>query len=115
VLWLIGRMRVTIALSRRSALTQRTTPREAGRMETMDMSELQPQDRVRVTQTIQTRAGAWQTQIEGTVVRVASRPTGSWYAHGKHDKLWLKRVLLKRDDGELVELVINNQTQVTRL
>lgn len=79
------------------------------------MKECKPNDRVRITQTIRTREGAWETKIEGTVQAVRARPTGSWFAHGKNDKLWLQRILLKRDDGELVELVVNDETQVTKL
>ncbi len=80
-----------------------------------DLNECKPNDRVRITQTIRTREGAWQTKVEGTVQAVRSKPTGSWFAHGKNDKLWLQRILLKRDDGELVELVVNDETQVTKL
>lgn len=79
------------------------------------MNEIKPNDRVRITQTIRTREGAWQTQVEGTVQAVRDKPTGSWFAHGRNDKLWLHRILLKRDDGELTELVVDDETQVTKL
>lgn len=41
------------------------------------MNEIKPNDRVRITQTIRTREGAWQTQIEGTVQAVRDKPTDS--------------------------------------
>lgn len=78
----------------------------------MSTPQITPSRRIRVTQTIEGREQSWQSQIEGTVVEAKSRPTGSWYAHGKNDKLWLNRIRLKRDDGELVDLVINGKTKV---
>lgn len=79
----------------------------------MPTSILQPDQRVRVTQTIHTRAGPWRSTVEGTVLAVESQPTGSWHAHGKNDKLWLNRLRLRKDDGEIVELILCNDTLVT--
>ena len=81
----------------------------------MQRPTLEPNQRVRVTQEIVSREGTWTTSLEGTVVYCQSRPTGSWYAHGKNDKLWLQRIRLRRDDGELVELSLDERTQVTVL
>ena len=78
----------------------------------MSNSIVAPSKRVRVTQTITGRDKSWQTQVEGVVVSATSRPTGSWYAHGKNDKLWLNRLRIRRDDGELVDLVINGDSKV---
>lgn len=66
-------------------------------------------------QEIVSREGRWTTEVEGTVVYCQPRPTGSWFAHGKNDKLWLQRIRLRRDDGELVELSLDERTQVTIL
>jgi len=79
----------------------------------MSNADSQAGQRVRVEQTIQTRSGPWTTTIEGEVVTIAEKPTGSWYAHGKDDKLWLTRLRLRKDDGELVELVVGPHTRVT--
>ena len=57
-------------------------------------------DRVTVTQQIQNKG--WTTSVTGTVEAVEQRKTGSWFAHGKDDKLWLDRLVLKKDDGEIV-------------
>jgi len=81
----------------------------------MPLPDFKPLQRVRVTQTIQTRDGPWQTQVEGQVVSCESRPTGAWFAHGKNDKLWLRRLRLEKDDGEIVDLVIDGDTMVTAL
>ncbi|MEK6643527.1 MAG: hypothetical protein AABZ08_06425 [Planctomycetota bacterium] len=79
----------------------------------MTASNLQPDERVRVTQTIRARNGPWRSTIEGTVLAVVSQPTGSWHAHGKNDKLWLNRLRLKKDDDEIVELILYDDTLVT--
>jgi len=81
----------------------------------MQQPMLEPNQRVRVTQEIVSREGTWTTAVEGTVVYCQARPTGSWHAHGKNDKLWLQRIRLRRDDGELIELSMDNRTQVTVL
>lgn len=78
----------------------------------MAVSEVKPGQRVRVEQSIQTREGSWTTAVEGEVVALAAKATGSWFAHGKNDKLWLRRMRLKRDDGEFVELVLDPATQI---
>jgi hypothetical protein len=81
----------------------------------MVIPKIEPTQRVRVTQTIRTRNGSWQTQIEGTVISARPEPTGSWYAHGKNHQLWLQRLRLSRADGEIVDLVIDGDSVVTIL
>jgi len=81
----------------------------------MQQPILEPNQRIRVTQEIVSREGTWTTAVEGTVVYCQPRPTGSWFAHGKNDKLWLQRIRLRRDDGELIELSLDDRTRVTVL
>jgi hypothetical protein len=72
-----------------------------------------PGVRVRVTQTLPRPLGGLpSTVVEGTVVAYEQQPTGSWYAHGKNDKLWLDRLILRRDDGEVVYLNLDQYSQV---
>lgn len=82
-------------------------------MDAMQNFRLQLNQRVRIVQTVDTREGPWQTAVEGVVKAIRAKPTGSWFAHGKNDKLWLTRVLLQKDDGELVELVIDSDTSIS--
>ena len=77
--------------------------------------KIQTSQRVRVVQTVSERTQSWATQVEGTVLQVSQEPTGSWYAHGKNDRLWLQRLRLKKDDGEIVDLVIDEGSVVTPL
>jgi hypothetical protein len=50
--------------------------------------------------------------VEGTVVRWRQDRTGSWFAHGKDDKVWLDRLELRRDDGELVTLNLDQWSMI---
>ncbi len=65
-----------------------------------DSDPVQAGDRVTVTQQIQNKG--WMTSVTGTVQAVEQRKTGSWFAHSKDDRLWLDRLVLKKDDGEIV-------------
>ena len=73
---------------------------------------LKPGQMVRVRQQIDTREGAWASVVEGRVVRYERRPTGSWFAHGKNDRLWLQRLRIEKSDGEIVELALDAATRV---
>lgn len=77
-----------------------------------------PGDRVRVIQQVPRQefgGGSLATVIEGTVVRWEQAKTGSWYAHARDDKLWLDRLVLRRDDGETVYLNLDQYSLVERL
>ena len=52
------------------------------------------------------------TSVEGTVVKYEQRKTGSWYAHAKDHKLWLDSLTLKKDDGELVVVNLDQYSSV---
>jgi len=64
--------------------------------------QFKPGDRVRITQQTPRQSGVWQATVEGVVVRFEQRKTGSWFAHSKDDKLWLDRLIIRKDDGEIV-------------
>ncbi|MDB5296295.1 MAG: hypothetical protein JWO31_2278 [Phycisphaerales bacterium] len=73
---------------------------------------LRPGARVRVTQQIAARHYALASEVFGTVVSYEQKRTGSWYAHSKDDKLWLDRLLIKKDDGELTTLNLDEFSRV---
>lgn len=64
--------------------------------------EIRPGQRIRLTRQIPRGSGPLVNILEGVVVRVGQQKTGSWYAHSQDKKLWLDRVELRKDDGELV-------------
>jgi len=64
--------------------------------------KLKTGDRIFVIQQIPRTDSTTTSRVEGTFVRFEQKKTGSWYAHGKDDKLWLDRLVLQKDDGEIV-------------
>ena len=69
-----------------------------------------PGDRVRVTQQVQHKG--WTNSLEGVVLRYEQRKTGSWFAHSKDEKLWLDRLVVRKDDGELVVCNLDEYSHV---
>ncbi|MCH6550616.1 MAG: hypothetical protein IH804_01215 [Planctomycetes bacterium] len=74
----------------------------------------QPGTRVRVTQQMPQRDCSWTNTVEGVVTRYQQAKTGSWFAHAKDDQLWLDRLELRLDDGELVILNLDRYTVVEK-
>lgn len=68
--------------------------------------------RVRVTQQVPRLSGTLTTRVEGVVVGFGQSKTGSWFAHSKDKKLWLDRVELRKDDGELVVVNLDQYSRV---
>ena len=81
-------------------------------MELRNAGQLKPGVAVRVTQQIAARDHTWTTDVRGIVVEFSQRQTGSWYAHSKDDRLWLDRLTLRKADGELVTLNLDEYSQV---
>ena len=73
-----------------------------------------PGTRVRVTQQLPLRDGTWTNSVEGVITRFQQAKTGSWYAHAKDDQLWLDRLELRLDDGELVILNLDQYSVLER-
>jgi hypothetical protein len=68
--------------------------------------------RVRVIQQMPQRDSTWSNTTVGTVCRFRQSKTGSWFAHAKDDQLWLDRLELRLDDGEIVVLNLDQYTVV---
>lgn len=82
----------------------------------MNPEELFPKGTpVRVTQRVERRDDSYVAQTIGVVEAWESLPTGSWHAHGKNDKLWLKRLRLRKLDGEMTLLVVDDTTSIAKL
>ena len=73
---------------------------------------LAPGTIVEVTQQIPHRDKTWTNTLRGTIVSYQQKQTGSWFAHSKDDKLWLDRLVLKKDDGELITLNLDDYTRL---
>jgi len=74
-----------------------------------------PGTRVKVTQQIPQTHAVWSSSVEGVVMRYRQAQTGSWYAHAKDDRLWLDRLELRMDSGELTTLNLDHYTLIEDL
>ncbi|MHC4106690.1 MAG: hypothetical protein ACYSTY_01255 [Planctomycetota bacterium] len=79
---------------------------------TLEAQILPPGTRVRVTQQMPHRDCSWTSTVEGRITRYQQAKTGSWFAHAKDDQLWLDRLELETDDGELVILNLDQYTVI---
>lgn len=84
-------------------------------MVTEPVDQFEVGQKVAVIQQILQRDEVWTARVVGEVVRCGQRKTGSWYAHSKDDKLWLDRLVLRKEDGEIVELSLDANTRVELL
>ena len=75
----------------------------------------QPGQRVAVVQQIPLRGGAWTIRTEGIVLRYEQSKTAASFAHAKNDRLWLDRLILRHDDGEVTSYVLDQYTRVESL
>src|SRR5438874_904301 len=81
-------------------------------MDPATRQQLVPGTRVKVTQQIAGRDYAWPADVKGVVVDFKQSPTGSWFAHSKGDRLWLDRLVLRKDDGEITTLNLDEFTHI---
>jgi hypothetical protein len=79
---------------------------------TQPTDEYQAGQRVAITQQVPRQEGVWTDRVEGVVVRTEQAKTGSWYAHAKDDKLWLDRLVIRKDDGEVIVANLDPYTRV---
>lgn len=68
--------------------------------------------RIKVTQRIESRDENWDTQIVGTILSAEPQTTGSWFTHAKDSKLWLLRIEIQKDDGEISRLILDRCTRI---
>ena len=75
-------------------------------------NQLKPGARVKVTQQIAARDYTLTSEIHGTITAYEQKPTGSWFAHSKDDKLWLDRLVVRKDDGEISTLNLDDYSHI---
>lgn len=73
---------------------------------------LVPGTKVRITQQIAAREYSLGAVVEGTLVSYTQKPTGSWFAHSRDDRLWLDRITLRKADGEISVLNLDDYAKV---
>lgn len=80
--------------------------------EQLQSGVLKPGTHIVVTQQIPARDRTWTTIVRGVIISYDQRSTGSWYAHAHGDKLWLDRLIIRKDDGEIVTLNLDEYSNV---
>ena len=65
-----------------------------------------------VVQRIHQTDSSWEAKTAGVIDSWEEEPTGAWYAHGRGGKLWISRLRLRKADGELSTLTIDDQTRI---
>jgi hypothetical protein len=81
----------------------------------MNPEDLQVGQRIKVTQQVARRERTWTTEVIGTILELKDETTGSWYAHSKNNKYWLRRIRLRKDDGELTTVSLDRLSRVELL
>jgi hypothetical protein len=71
-----------------------------------------PGTRVRVTQHVRVGHRRWLTQVEGEVLYEGRRPVGGIEMGGKASYCHQRTLQLKRDDGELTVVTVDEETEV---
>jgi len=80
--------------------------------DTLTPDSLAPGTRVRITKQVPRQGQPPVITVEGTVVAFEQRKTGSWYAHAKDDRLWLDRLEITKDDGEVYVCNVEPSTRI---
>lgn len=71
-----------------------------------------PGTRLRVTQNVRVGGRRWATQVEGVVELEGYRPVGGMEMGGKASYCFQPTLRLRRDDGEITVLALDEETEV---
>ena len=90
-----------------------TTAAEAAARRTFD--ELVPADRVEVIHEVKVGLKIWTTRTVATVVSKERRRQGLHFRRNLDDKVFADILILRRDDGELTTVTMDEFTQLRKL
>jgi hypothetical protein len=77
---------------------------------------LRPGDRVEVVHEVKVGSSkTWSTTTVGTVVNTERRRQGLHFRRNQDDKVFADMIVLKRDDGELTTITMDEFTELRRL
>ena len=77
---------------------------------------LRPGDRVEVVHEVKVGSSkTWETTTIGTVVNTERRRQGLHYRRNPDDKVFADMIVLKRDNGELTTITMDEFTELRRL
>jgi hypothetical protein len=69
----------------------------------------------RVVQGIHQEDPSYTAETVGVIEAWEEEPTGAWFAHDPEGRLSLQRLRLRKPDGEVSVLTIDDQTEVHRV
>jgi hypothetical protein len=75
-------------------------------------AQLQPGDRIEVEHEVRVGIRRWKNVTPGTVVRKERRRHGLHFRRNHDDKVWSDCIVLRRDDGELTTVTLDEFTQI---
>ena len=78
-------------------------------------TELQPGDKVEATHLVIVGLKRWTAKTIGTVVRCERRRHGLHFRRQLDDKVYSDLIILKRDDGELTTVTMDEYTALRRI
>lgn len=79
-------------------------------------SELKPGDRIEVEHEVKVGSSkTWSTKTVGTVVNTERRRQGLHHRRNADDKVFADMIVLKRPDGELTTITMDEFTELRRL
>ena len=79
-------------------------------------AELKPGERIEVRHEVKVGSSkTWTSTTVGTVVRTERRRQGLHFRRNVDDKVFADMILLKRDDGELTTITMDEFTELRRL
>ena len=77
--------------------------------------QLQPGDRVELTHEVKVGYNRWNAITQGTVVNKERRRHGLHYRRNTDDKVFSDVLTLRRDDGELTTVTLDEFSQLKKL
>lgn len=78
-------------------------------------ASLQPGDRVEIEHEIKVGLKRWTTTTRGTVERTERRRHGLHFQRNRDDKVFSDLIVLKRDDGELTTVTLDEFSVLRKL
>ena len=77
--------------------------------------QLQPEDRVQLQHQVKVGFRTWESTTVGTVVRTERRRHSLHHDRNFDDKVFSDTIVLRRDDGELTTVTLDEFSKLTKL
>jgi hypothetical protein len=78
-------------------------------------AELRPGDVIELEHEVKVGFATWPTVTRGTVVSTERRRQGLHFRRALDDKVWADAIVLRRDDGELTTVTLDEFSRLRKL